>query len=556
MAMGRLSWTTRETFDLLIVGGGIIGAGIARDASLRGLRVALFEAKDFGGGTTAGSTRLVHGGLRYLEMLDFGLVRMDLREREALLRNAPHLVKPLRFLVPLYGRSLLYRLKLNLGMWLYDLLSFDKSLPGRRFLTREEVLQTEPHLETRGLQGASTYYDAQVALPERLCLENVIEAGETGAMCFNYAEVTGALTTEGRVTGLRVRDGLSGEEVEVAGRAIVNAAGPWFDSVAGRLTPSAEPRVRMTKGIHLACPQVTNHALVLFSPDDRRLFFAIPWLGYTWLGTTDTDFVDDPRHASATAADADYLMRSVREFLPTLRTEQVRFSNAGVRALVLDEGSASSVSRQHLVVDETRSGRPGLISVIGGKLTGYRAIAEEATDAVCRSLGIAPLCETAGRPLPGARGTAGPLEPLAPVTQATVEHLISLYGSRASEVLRIAASDRAQAEPLAAGTLDIAAQVTFSVRAEQCLRVGDFLLRRTRLGFGPDQGRQALPRVAALMADELGWAEYQRDAESAAYIAQIADTQAFRGRGPRIIASSAPLASDDISYAAAASGAQ
>lgn len=527
--MGRLSSTTRGTFDVLIVGGGIIGAGIARDAALRGLKVALFEARDFGGGTTAGSTRLAHGGLRYLEMLDFGLVRMDLREREALLRNAPHLVKPLRFLVPIYDRSLFYRIKLSLGMWLYDLLSYDKSLPGRRFLTREEVLSAEPHLETLGLQGAATYYDAQITLPERLCLENVIEARETGAVCVNYAEVTGALVTDGRVNGLRVRDALSGEDVEVSGRVVVNASGPWFDAVAGRLTPSVEARVRTTKGIHLACPRVTNDALVLFSPDDQRLFFAIPWLGYTWLGTTDTDFKDDPRSASATEADATYLMRSVREFLPTLRSEEVRFSNAGVRALVLEEGSESSVSRQHLVLDEARSGRPGLVSVIGGKLTGYRAIAEEATDAVCRRLGVASKCQTEARALPGARPAA--TEPLAEAKlgQATLGHLVSLYGSRAREVIRLAASDPSLAEPLAPGLLDIAAQVTFAIRSEQCLKVGDFLLRRTRLGFGPDQGRLALPRVAAVMAAELGWSGDQQDAECAAYLALIEDTQAFRG---------------------------
>jgi glycerol-3-phosphate dehydrogenase len=552
MVMGRLSSTARETFDVLIVGGGIVGAGIARDAALRGLRVALFEARDFGSGTTAGSTRLVHGGLRYLEMLDFGLVRLDLREREALLKNAPHLVKPLRFLVPIYGRSLFYRLKLSLGMWLYDLLSFDKSLPGRRFLSREEVLRTEPHLETRDLQGAASYYDAQVALPERLCLENVIEAGETGAMCFNYAEVTGALTVQGRVTGLKVRDGLSGEEVEVTGRVIVNAAGPWFDSVAGRLAPSAAPRVRKTKGIHLACPQVTSDALVLFSRDDHRLFFAIPWLGYTWLGTTDTDFTDDPGTAQATPDDAAYLMRSVREFIPTMLPEQIRFSNAGVRALVLDEGSASSVSRQHLIVDEARSGRPGLISVIGGKLTGYRAIAEEATDAVCRSLGVAPKCQTAGRVLPGARRSTTAPGAKAPVNEPTMEHLGSLYGSRASEVIRLAASRQDLAEPLGPNTLDIAAQVVFAVRAEQCLKVSDFLLRRTRLGFGPDQGRLALPRVAALMAAELGWTDVQREAQCALYLAHVAESQAFRGEGHRASTSIPPAASEDFAQTAAA----
>lgn len=526
MAMGRLSRATGDTFDVLIVGGGIVGAGIARDAALRGLRVALFEARDFGGGTTAGSTRLAHGGLRYLEMLDFSLVRMDLREREALLRNAPHLVKPLPFLVPIYSRSLFYRVKLGLGMWLYDVLSYDKSLPGRQFLSREEVLEAEPHLETRGLQGGACYYDAQVAMPERLCLENVIEAREASAECFNYAEVTEAITTDGRVAGLRVRDTLSGEQVEVSGRVVVNASGPWFDAVAGKLAPASPPRVRKTKGVHLACPQVTERALVLFSKDDKRLFFAIPWLGYTWVGTTDTDFSEDPRNAHATPEDADYLMRSVREFLPGLADDQVLFSNAGVRALVREEGSESSVSRQHMIVDEARAGRPGLISVIGGKLTAYRGIAEEATDVVCRALGRAGHCQTATRPLPGAR--PGATTPHATVGADTVAHLASIYGSRASEVLALVASEAALAEPLAPNGPDIGAQVVFAVRAEQCLTITDFLLRRTRLGFSPDQGKAALPKVAALMARELRWTPEDAETRASEYSASLADTQAFR----------------------------
>lgn len=550
--MGRLSEAARGGFDVLVVGGGIVGAGIARDAALRGLRVALFDLADFGGGTTAGSTRLVHGGLRYLEMLDFGLVRMDLREREALLKNAPHLVKPLEFLVPFYGRSLFYRSKLGLGMLLYDILSFDKSLPGRRWLSRDEVIQAEPQLETRGLQGAAAYYDAQVALPERLCLENLLEAREHGACTLNYAEVTDAISSQGRIEGLRVRDVLSGEQVEVSGRSVVNAAGPWFDRVAARLTPQAPPRLRTTKGIHLACPQVTRRALVLFSRVDQRLMFAIPWLGHTWVGTTDTDFTEEPRRARATPEDAEYLIHSVREFLPTLDPAQVRFSNAGVRALVVGEGSASSVSRQHLVVDEAGSGRPGLISVVGGKLTGYRAIAEEATDAVCRRLGTARACRTADRALPGARPPSGAIEPVPGVTAATVAHLVSLYGSRASEVLRLAAAERALAEPLAPDTPDIAAQVVFSVRTEQCLRVGDFLLRRTRLGFGADQGRRALPRVAAWMAKELGWDAARRDEESEAHLELVAETQAFRrhDRGdPAAASSGSPVATGPDAFA-------
>lgn len=529
--IGRLSRTAHRTFDLLIVGGGVIGTGIARDAALRGLQVALFDKGDFGGGTTAGSTRLVHGGLRYLEMADFGLVRMDLREREILLRIAPHLVKPLQFLVPLFGRSAFYRFKLKLGMLLYDLLSFDKSLPGHRWLTREQLLEAEPALLRGDLQGAAAYSDAQVELPERLCLENLIEAREHGACAFNYAEVTAALRKNGRIAGLCVRDVLSGEEAEVTGRVVVNATGPWFDRVSELLTGSVSKRVRTTKGVHLACPSVTRNALVLFSPLDGRLFFAIPWLGYTWAGTTDTDYRDEPRRASATADDVDYLMRSARSFLPTLGLDRIFFSNAGVRALAMEEGEESSVSREHSVAEEAASGAPGLVSVLGGKITGYRAIAEELTDLVCRRLRLPHPCRTAEIPLPGARGLHVRVKAAASLSQETVDHLVSLYGSRGAEVVDLVASNAALAAPLAPDVPDVAAQVVFAVRAEQCLRVSDFLLRRTRLGFGRDQGRSALRRVAALMADELHWGRARHDAEIDDYLALVAQTQAFRVEG-------------------------
>lgn len=526
--MTRLSCATGRTFDLLIVGGGIIGAGIARDAALRGLDVALFEQADFAGGTTAGSTRLIHGGLRYLEMLDFPLVRLDLRERETLLRIAPHLVRPLEFLMPLYDRSRTYRWKLALGMFVYDLLSYDRSLPRHRWLTRQQVLSEEPYLRDRHLQGAVAYYDAQVNLPERLCLENLIDAREHGAGVFNYSEVLDARRTGSTITGLRVRDVLSGEDAEIAGRVAVNAAGPWLDRVAGRLTQPAAPRVRTTKGIHVACPPVTQRALVLFSPLDGRLIFALPWLGYTWIGTTDTDFTGDPRDAIATEEDVDYLLRSASEFLPTLDPTRIVFSNAGVRALVMDDKAPSEVSRQHRIVDEARHGAAGLISVLGGKITGYRAIAQEVTDVVCRHLRVSRRCRTAEKPLPGARSADAPDASVPRVGQATLDHLASLYGSRAVDVLRLATADPRLAEPLAPGGPDIGAQVAHAVRNEHCLRVSDFLLRRTRLGFSADQGRLALSRVATLLGEELGWKPSRRDSEIDAYLAHVARTQAFR----------------------------
>ena len=530
--MPGLTDIARRQFDLIVVGGGIVGSGVARDAALRGLKVALFEKQDFGGGTTAGSTRLIHGGLRYLELLDFRLVRLDLRERETLLRIAPHLVKPLRFIVPFYEGGRAGRAKMRLGMLLYDLLSFDKSLPRHSVLNAAEVRAAEPGLRADGLRGAVAYYDAQARSPERLCLENLIDAREHGAHVSNYAEVTGALRSGGTVNGVRVRDalGATGEEVEVKGRVVVNASGPWFDRVARNLTPQAGPRIRATKGIHIACPPLSRHALVLFSKLDGRLFFVIPWLGYSWIGTTDTDYREDPGAAHASAADVDYLTGSVKEFVPDVDSAPVYFSNAGVRALVMEEGSESSVSRMHRVSDGERTGAPGLVSVLGGKLTGYRAIAEEVVDVVCSKLGVKTRCRTAATPLPGARPAPAGAAALPPVDEETAAHLSGLYGSRASEVIRLAASDARLRERLAPGYPDIAAQVVHAVRSEQCLRLSDFILRRTALGFSHDQGRGAAGRVAALLAGELGWTPEREAAEARAFAEQLEMTQAFRRR--------------------------
>jgi glycerol-3-phosphate dehydrogenase len=492
----------RSEFDLAIVGGGIVGAGIARDAALRGLSVVLVEKSDYGSGTTAGSTRLIHGGLRYLEMLDFRLVRMDLREREILLRIAPHLVKPLPFLVPFYGRSLLYRAKLRAGMLLYDLLSYDKSLPNHRVLTAAEVKQGEPQMRDEQLQGGFVYYDGQVNSPERLTIENLLEARERGAVTLNYTEALGTIGGESPVRGVRVRDLVEGSDHELRARVVVNASGPWFDRVAARLAPHPRRLVRTTKGIHLACPPVSRNAVVLFSRLDGRLFFVIPWLGYSWIGTTDTDFDEDPGRACATPDDVEYLVRSARDFFPGINPSTVHWTNAGVRALVRKKGSESSVSRLHRIREDV----PGLISVLGGKLTGYRAIAEEVTDRVCRRLGHQRKCRTAETPLPGARSQT-----------AETGHLESIYGCRAPEVRRLAAADPRLGEPLAADYPDIAAQVVFSVRQEQCKRVSDFLLRRSLVGFSPDQGRKAARRVAHWMAQELKWSPARQEEELEAY---------------------------------------
>lgn len=534
-------------YDLVVIGGGIIGSGIARDAALRGLKVALFEKEDFGAGTTSRSTRLVHGGLRYLQQLDFGLVRDDLRERERLLKNAPHLVTPLPFLVPIYRRGPLYRLKLRAGMLLYDLLSYDKSLPRHRMLSRDQTLSREPGLNPDGLQGAALYYDAQINSPERLCVENVLDAAAHGAQVFNHTEVIGAICEGDRVVGVRARDRWTGGEREARASVVVNASGPWFDTLAGLLTGRESHRIRRTKGIHFAAPPVTRHAIVLFSNEDQRLFFLVPWLNYTWVGTTDTDFDGDPAETRATVEEIAYLLQDARRAVPDAPWDRLYFTQAGVRALVRnDDGrSASAVSRKHLLLDHAEAGGPdGLISVLGGKITAYRSIAEGAVDRVCRKIGREIWGQTAGRPLPG--GCLESMDALRAACEArcarcslspeTARHLAALYGARHVEVLGRVLENPALAARLHPAYPDIRAQLHDAVQREFCQTASDFLMRRSLLFFTPDQGRAALDAVIAEMAALLGWEEARCAQERADYQRALDRSAApggeFDGRDP------------------------
>jgi len=504
-----------EAFDVIVVGGGIIGCGVARDAALRGFKVALVEKGDFGSGTTAGSTRIVHGGLRYLERLDIRLVRLDLRERETLLRIAPHLVKPLEFLIPFFGPQRAAALKLRAGLALYDVLSFDKSLPSRRWLTPAEARAADPSLDRPDVTGAAAYHDARVDCAERLALENVLDAEQHGARAFSYCEAL-SVTPDAGGSGMMavcVRDVLGGQDATLRAEAIVNATGAWADPVATRLTGRRAGAIRTTKGIHLVCRPMTGRALVLFSEVDRRLMFAIPRAGLTWIGTTDTDYAGDPSDARASRPDVEYLLRSVRHAFPSIRREDVLFTTAGVRALVRSGGSESAVSRMHRIIDGEPLGPPGFVTILGGKITGYRAIAEEVMDVVCRRFRSPRRSVTAERALPGAVPVRD--RPSSADTRLW-SHLAGLYGTRAAEVIALAESTPAWGAPLSPAYPDIGAQVVYGVRREHCQRLDDFIRRRTLLGVSTDQGAQAVPAAAALMAEELAWSPAYQAAEVAA----------------------------------------
>ena len=527
----------QEEFDLLVIGGGIHGTGIARDAALRGLKVALVEKEDFGYGTTSRSTRLIHGGLRYLELLDFRLVREALRERELLLKIAPHLVKPLPFLLPVYREGRHGPIKLRLGLWLYDLLSWDKSLPAHRRLSPREVLLEEPGLRAEGLRMGLLYSDAQVAFPERLCLENALDAAQHGARIANHAEVVSFLRArKGRIVGVAVRDRLDGQEHELRAQITVNAAGPWVDRLNEGL--QLEKQLRLSKGIHLVTPPLTHHAVALPSRDGR-LIFVIPWREYTLIGTTDTDFEDGLDELQAEPLEVAYLLEEVGRYFRQAPLE-VLLTVAGVRSLLrVGEVASWRVPREHRIVDHEKEGAPGLLSLVGGKLTTYRELARRVVDEVLRKLGEHNRhCETGRRPLPGAEGLdAQRKKALLSRAQrlglddAQGDHLLALYGVRAERVLELIEHSPQLGERLVPDAPDVVAQVVLGVREEMVRSSADFLLRRTGLGLRPGLGLDALPRVAKLLEQELSWPPERREVDRAVYRAQVALLEAGWGKG-------------------------
>ena len=507
---------TGKSFDLIIVGGGIIGAYIARDAAMRGLKTLILEKDDFASGTTSRSTRLIHGGFRYLQHFEFGLVREDLREREILLKIAPHLVHPLPFLIPITKPT--DRFIMSAGTLLYDILSYDKSVPGRKHYSRRTTMEMEPNMKLEGLRGSDLYYDCQIWFTERLCLENIISAVDNKAVALNHAKVVGILKDGNTVRGVKVQDMFTGKDYEIASRMVVNAAGHWMDSVCGMMYGQPKRMVRRTKGVHLLTPRLSNNALVLYAKSDGRLWFVIPAGKYSLVGTTDTDYKGDLEAIYAEKEDVDYLMKETQRVFPNLQTGDIFYTYAGLRSLP-DSGDEkpSNVSRAHKTIDHEKiDGVKGFISVLGGKITGARGIGEEITDLVCKKLDIKAKCKTAITPLPGApMMTREQLTKYATDTKSdfeTVSYLASLYGSRFTRVLDYAERGARGRQTLCPHSRDITAQIWYAIAEESTFTVSDFILRRSGLGLAECQGLDAVEIVGREMGRLLGWSpeEQQR----------------------------------------------
>ncbi len=384
----------RDSFDVIVIGAGINGAGIARDAAMRGLKVLLIDKGEPGEGTTVASTRLIHGGLRYLEHFEFGLVRESLREREILLRIAPHLVKPLAITIPIYKQSKRGRLMIRAGMILYDVLSWGKSLPNHRMFSRGETLKQWQGLNPDGLVGSALYYDAQVEFPERLVMANVLSAREFGAEVLTHTRVTNLTVENGKVS--RVKFGQKFAEAAV----IINAAGPWIDQVLERVPVKSPKLIGGTKGSHVVVapfPGAPANALYVEARSDARPIFIIPWNKLYLIGTTDVRFEGDPDEVRCEPWEIDYLLSETNLALPAahLTRDSIVDMYSGVRPLpVTGDKDEQSITRRHFIRQHPQL--PNLLSIVGGKLTTYRSLAEECVDLIFQKLGKdSPPCRTA-----------------------------------------------------------------------------------------------------------------------------------------------------------------
>jgi len=483
-------------YDVIVIGGGINGAGIARDAAERGLAVLLLDQEDWGFGTTWRSTKLIHGGLRYLEHGELGLVFESLRERGVLLRMAPHLVRPLPFLLPVYGDGQRGMATLRLGLTLYDLLALGGGLPRHRALSVSATLAAEPRLDRSGLRGGLAYWDGQVELPERLCLENVLRAREAGAATLSYARVERLEAARGRVAGVSATDAHGGESYELRASLVVNAAGPWVDRVL-RPEVTRQRRIGGTRGTHLVArfrDGGPRRAIYAEAARDGRPFFIIPWRGVHLIGTTDVP-VEDPDATLPSDDETSYLLEAARTVLPGERLDRgdVWYAYAGIRPLPAGDGrNADAIPRRHYIIDHAADGFDGLLSVVGGKLSTYRSLAEQVVDRLERRLGRRVPSRTAAAPL-----VPGDWRPVLGDTEA--RRLWRIYGPRAGEVLALQQRDRDLARPLCPHTLETEAQAVYAIEREGAVTVGDVLLRRTPAAWSRCMGLDAAPAVATLL---------------------------------------------------------
>ena len=547
----------QSEFDVLVVGGGITGVGAARDAAYRGLKVALIEMHDLAYGTSSRSSKLVHGGLRYLENFEFGLVFEAVSERQTLMDIAPHLVHPLGFIFPIRKDSRRSAFTINLGMWVYDALALFRSPKIHKNLNPKQVKVEEPALDADNLKGAPLYYDCSTD-DARLTIETALDAVHHGATVATYMKAVGFLKDEsGKLSGVTAEDRVSGEQVEIRAKSIINCTGPWSDDTRSLGKEKKAQRLRPTKGVHIvvdAKKLKINNAVVCFHPEDGRVLFAIPWGERTYIGTTDTDYTESLEDLAATKDDVVYLLKAANAYFPKnpLVEDDVISTWAGVRPLVSEESegdgdqSESSVSREHSI----RVDANGLVTIAGGKLTTYRRMAKEVVEHSVAQMrksgisldlnsgkdtGIEPLIGAIGWPVE-AKDADDMVHKLMTdaqqkMTLPTAQLLLKTYGMRAFDIAKLCAEDPELAKPLLpeSDRAEIFAQVQFSVDQEMAMALEDVMIRRTQLFFKDlNQGLDCVDEVAERMGVMLNWDEAEKASQIDRYLVEVQRSRRWR----------------------------
>lgn len=545
-----------KELDVLVVGGGIVGTGAALDAVTRGLRVGILEARDWSSGTSSRSSKLVHGGIRYLEQLDFRLVREALIERGLLLqRIAPHLVKPVRFLYPL-THKVWERFYIGAGMLMYDIFSWSggrpPGVPHHRHLTKGQMLRAMPSLDKDAFTGGLTYYDAQVD-DARYVANLARTASFYGAHAASRVRVEGFIKVGQRVVGVKAHDLETGERFEVRAQQVVNATGVWTDDTQSMVGERGQFKVRASKGIHLVVPRDRFQSKIgMILRTEKSVLFVIPWGRHWIIGTTDTDWHLDKAHPAATAADIDYVLEHVNKVLAVkLTREDVEGVYAGLRPLLAGESEQTSkLSREHIVAHTV----PGLVVVAGGKWTTYRVMAKDAIDEAVAALdGKWSQSVTENIGLLGAEGyqaawnKRGKIARAFGIHKARVEHLLNRYGVMTDELLDLIRERPELLEPLPGADDYIGAEVVYAATHEGALHLEDVLARRTRISIEAwDRGVAAAPVAARLMGEELGWDQERIDSEVNNYLRRVAAERASQEEPDDESADRVRLAAPDI----------
>nr|WP_245836414.1 glycerol-3-phosphate dehydrogenase/oxidase [Microbacterium agarici] len=546
-----------KELDVLVIGGGIVGTGSAMDAVTRGLSTGLLEARDWSSGTSSRSSKLVHGGIRYLEQLDFGLVREALIERGLLLqRIAPHLVKPVRFLYPL-TKPVWERLYIGAGMMLYDIFSYTglrpPGVPHHRHLSKRQLRKSIPSLRSNAFVGGLTYYDAQVD-DARYVATLARTASAYGAHVASRVRVEGFLKVGQRVVGVKAHDLETDTHFEVKAKQVVNATGVWTDETQSMVGERGQFKVRASKGIHLVVPRDRFQSTMgMILRTEKSVLFVIPWGRHWLIGTTDTDWHLDKAHPAATAADIDYLLEHVNRVLAVpLTRDDVEGVYAGLRPLLAGESDdTSKLSREHVVAHSV----PGLVVVAGGKWTTYRIMAKDVIDAAADALdGKIPESTTDNISLLGAEGyqaawnKRGKIARKFGVHKARVEHLLNRFGVLTDDILDLIRDNPELQEPLPGADDYIKAEVVYAATSEGALHIEDVLARRTRISIEAwDRGVSAAPVVAELMGDVLGWDAEKRESEVRYYLERVAAERASQEQPDDVSAERVRLEAPDIS---------